>query len=300
MIIRRAAAKDSPSPEQVKSSISLPTEENEPPTNLSDYTMLIFGRKKAGKTTLCSKMRKPYFISTEPGTKALRVLANNVSSMKEIRQVLDLLEAKFKKDERYCETLVWDTIDLVYEMAFDGVCKSKMIKHPNEEKDYGQTWREISSEFRGVVLRSLRLGCGVVFLSHDTEKEVEVPDGVDDEGAPKVKVVMRRTPTMAAKALNEIEGLVDVIGFYEYDGARRALHIAGREDLVAGCRCVENFLTENGERVLSVPMGDDAQEAADNLQAAFANQQQSAEAYPREEMPAQQKRKLMAKKPARK
>lgn len=299
MIIKRVTTKNA-APKTAVPTMVLPTKENIPPSKLSDYTLLIYGRKKAGKTSLCSKMPNPFFISTEPGTKALRVRAANVKTFKDILSILTQLEAKFKAGEKYCDTLVWDTIDLVYEMAFDHVCKTKMINHPSEEKDYGQTWREISSEFRSAVLRSLRLGCGVVFLSHDTEKEVEVPDGLDEDGTPKVKAVMRRTPTMVAKALNEIEGLVDVIGFYEYDGARRCLHIAGREDLVAGCRCEENFLTPGGERVLSVPMGDSAQEAVDNLQSAFTNLQESVDAHPRGEMPAQQKRKLVAKKPNRK
>lgn len=299
MIIGRTKPSLKPASPAPRVKMTLPEEDNVPPTNLSDYTFLLYGRKKAGKTSMLAHFPKPFFIGTEPGTKGLRVRARNVASIKDIEEIMTLLETKFKSGERYCETLVWDTIDFVYEFAFDGVCKSKMISHPNEEKDFGQTWREISSAFRGVVLRSLRLGCGVVFVSHDTEKEVEVPDGVDDDGDPKTKPVMRRMPTMAAKALNEIEGLVDVIGFYEYDGSKRALHIRGREDLIAGCRCEENFLTTDGERVLSVPMGDSPKEAAENLQTAFANHQESVDAHPRENMPAPIRRKLMVKKKAR-
>lgn len=279
-----------------KAEITLPDSENVPPTKIADYTFLIYGRKKAGKTTLCASMDNPYFICTEPGTKALRVRSSNVDCYKQIDSLVKQLETKFASGEKYCSTLIFDTVDLVYEFCFDHVCRSKLISHPNEEKDYGQTWREITVLFRDLVLRVFRLPCGVVFLSHDTEKEVEVTNGVDENDEVILKKIMRRMPTLKEKALNEIEGLVDIIGFYEYDGSRRVLHIHGRDDLVAGCRCIENFKTPAGKKVASIPMGTSEKEAVKNLQDAFDNKQKTIDGYTKDLMPAQEHKKIHVKK----
>lgn len=265
-IIKRIGTAAAAAPAQKAPAILLPTKANVPPTRFSDYSMLIYGRKKIGKTTLCAELPNPYFISTEPGTKGLRVRTSNVTSYQEIDALLTQLEAKFKSGEKYCDTLVIDIIDLVYDFAWEHICKKKMISHPSEEKDFGATWKEIRDHFRAVVTRSLRLGCGVVFLSHDTEKEIELPDG---------EKIERRMPTMSARALNEIEGIVDTIGFYEYNGDDRYLYIKGRVDLVAGCRSKYNFRTTTGERVEAIPMGDDESVSARNLQLAFENKQTS-------------------------
>ena len=48
-------------------------EVNSPPEELRAFSMLIYGSKKIGKTTLASRFPNPYFLALEPGTKALRV-----------------------------------------------------------------------------------------------------------------------------------------------------------------------------------------------------------------------------------
>jgi hypothetical protein len=284
-LIKKIGGKSAIASSPKRPTMQLPTKASVPPTRFSDYSMLIYGRKKIGKTTLCAQLPNPYFISTEPGTKALRVRSSNVTSYQDISALMDQLEAKFAGGEKYCDTLVIDTVDLVYDLAWNKVCKDKMINHPSEEKDFGATWKEIRDLFRSVVTRALRLGCGVVFLSHDTEKEVELPDG---------EKIERRMPTMAARALNEIEGIVDVIGFYDYADGLRYLRIKGSDTLVAGCRCVENFRTPDGERVEEIPMGDDEKQSAKNLQLAFDNRQTMIGVKPKETPAA--KRLILAKK----
>ncbi len=145
-LIKKVGAPTTPAAK--KPSILLPTKANVPPNRFSDYSMLIYGRKKIGKTTLCAELPNPFFISTEPGTKALRVRSSNVSNLSEIESLVSQLEVKFAAGERYCETIIIDTIDLVYDFAWEAVCKKKMIGHPSEEKDFGATWKEIRDGFR--------------------------------------------------------------------------------------------------------------------------------------------------------
>ncbi|OGV48639.1 MAG: hypothetical protein A2017_02880 [Lentisphaerae bacterium GWF2_44_16] len=51
--------------------MQLPKEKTMPKTALSDYTTLIYGMSKAGKTSLCAEIPDALFLSCEPGTNAL-------------------------------------------------------------------------------------------------------------------------------------------------------------------------------------------------------------------------------------
>lgn len=245
--------------------VQLPTEPNDPSDDISDYTMLLYGAKKIGKTSLAAQFPDALFLATEPGTKSLRVYSMNVLDWKTLEGAV----AALKKDRKF-KTVVVDTIDLVYDMAFKDVCKRKMIAHPQDENDFGKTWGEIRQQFRGIINQLMTLNKGIIFLSHDTEKEI-----TDREG----DKIDRTQPTIPKQGLEEVEGLVDFVGHYGYFGDRRVLRIDGKEELVAGCRLEEHFIRKggkprtDGDRIKSVPMGNTAQEAYGNLIAAFNNQQ---------------------------
>jgi hypothetical protein len=229
--------------------------------------------KKIGKTSLAARFPNAIFLSTEPGTEALRVYKTNVSTWEDFVGYVDLL----LEGNHEFTTIVVDTADRAYEMCFKSICDKMMIEHPNEENDYGATWKKIRSTFSKQVDRLITSKYGVVFISHDTEKEIETRDGT------KIDQVR---PTMAKQAMEEIEGQVDIICNYCYDGSKRTLRIDGAQDVVAGCRVEEHFIRSGGkprtagDRIISIPMGRTAQEAYDNLIAAFENKQESVEAYP--------------------
>jgi hypothetical protein len=246
-----------------KLELKLQTELNEPPQELRHYSLLIYGEKKIGKTTLAARFPGAYFLSTEPGVKALKVLSSRITKWDELVGYLKLIEDK--NDPNL--TVVVDTIDLAYEMLFDMICREKGIEHPNEEKDYGETWRQIKRAFRKVVDRLCALPGGCVLLSHDTDKEIVLRNG---------ETVERTQPTMAKQALGEVEGAMDFIGCYQYDDLDRVLVVSGNQRLVAGRRLGENndfFKTPKGEDVTQIPMGTTSLEGYNNLLRAFRNQQ---------------------------
>ncbi len=264
--------------------VVLPDEPSEPSDSLSDYSMLLYGAKKIGKTTLCACFPEPLFLATEPGTRALRVRAVDVPDWPTALAAVDALEARLRKDPSYCGTVIADTVDYLYEAAFTWVCKKKCINHPHEENDFGQTWREIRVAFRDLIVRLLRLPCGIVFVSHDVEKEVELADG---------SKVERVQPTLSGQALAEVEGLVDIIAYYGFSGRKRVLKVRGKQTLVAGNRLREHFVRKGGrpgapeDRVHEIPLGHTEQEAYNALKAAFDNQQEETGAE--EEAPAPKK-----------
>jgi phage nucleotide-binding protein len=249
-----------------KVTVTLPTQPSEPATELRDYTMLWYGAKGIGKTTLAAEFPGALFINTEPGTKALRVYSTPARNWEQMVATIDAIVAdksgKFK-------TVIVDTVDLAYEYAFQHICKKKMIAHPNEENDFGQTWKEIKGAFREQMGRLMACKA-VVFLSHDTEKEIELRDG---------NKVDRVQPTMASQALNEIEGIVDIVGHYCFERDVRFMRLVGSQVEVAKCRCEENFVRKGGkprtpgDKILSIPMGLTPQESYKNLLLAFNNGQ---------------------------
>jgi len=244
---------------------ALPLEQNEPSSDLGQYSMLLYGRKKIGKTSLAAQFPGAFIMSCEPGAKALRVFKSEIRDWKTAQACIDLAI----KDKRF-DTIVVDTVDLLYDYIFDATCTKQMIEHPNDENDFGKTWRTIRKGFRTEIGKLLTCGKGVILLSHDTEKEVE-----DREG----NTFDRLQPTMAKQAMEEVEGIVDVIGLYDYQGDKRVLRVAGSQFMVAGCRCRENFIRAGGspdkpeDRVKAIDMGTSPQESYRNLVAAFNNQQ---------------------------
>jgi len=243
------------------SKLSLPTKLNTPSKDLRDYSFLLYGAKKIGKTSLASKFPGAFFLSCEPGTKALKVYQRPVNTWEEFLGYVDLIES----GDHEFKNIVVDTADIAYKCAFSYICRQKVIEHPSDENDYGKTWDEIEQEFGRAALRLIRAPYGVIFISHDTEKEIETREG---------DTVCRVQPTMDKRAMKVLEAVVDIIGNYAYSAGERVLHIDGTEEMVAGCRIEDYFLQTNGKRVKSIPMGNSSQEAYDNLIQAFSNKQE--------------------------
>lgn len=253
-------AKASPPPKvgKPKLQLSLTTEVSTPPDLLTAYSWLIYGRKKIGKTTLAAQFPGAYFLSTEPGTKALRVLGSACPTWEHFVGYVDLLCAKADPEQ----TVIVDVIDFAYDMIYRKVCDQQMVESPTDMNDFGATWKKIRRLFREQLMRLVQRPGGVVFLSHDTEKEVELRDG---------SKVERVQPTMSSQAMGEVEGLVDVIALYEYSDDGRILRIDGTSRMVAGCRLNEHFNFTDGTRMSEIPMGNDETEAWANLQLAYEN-----------------------------
>jgi hypothetical protein len=250
---------------RAKLGLTLPEEPNVPSSVLSDYTMLLYGAKKIGKTSLASRFPNAIFLALEPGTKALSVFSRPVKNFNELLEYVELLE----KDTRFA-TIVVDTVDIAYEYAFEYICKKKSIAHPSEEDDFGATWGEIKAEFKKIVLRLMSIGKGIIFISHDTERKIELRDG---------KEVERVQPTMSSQAMGVVEALVDIIMNYSYDGNDRILRLDGSHTLVAGNRIEEHFIRKGGaprmpgDKIRAIHMGLTSQEAYNNFINAFNNEQ---------------------------
>ena len=231
-------------------SLELPHEKTEPRTELSEYSTLIYGREKIGKTTFGSQFPEALFLFFEPGGKSLSVYGRDVYSWEEFKSYLTLL----RKDHKF-KTVIIDTVDIAYKMCYAYICKRLGVDHPAEE-GFAKAWNMIRDEFQEKMAILMKLNRGVVLISHSTEKEIKKRYGDTEH---------RIITTMSKQAREVLEPMVDIWTYCEYgkDGGRQFV-IRGDELISAGHRLQNNF-----KGIDKIPMGKNPKEAYENFVNAF-------------------------------
>jgi hypothetical protein len=263
------------------SDLSLPTTRSAVSTRIQDFTILLFGEKKIGKTDLTAQFDDTFHLMTEPGGKAQTIFQRPVNNWREFQGYVKLLE----KDRRF-RTVTVDTADVLYTQCMAYATQKLGIDHPSEEA-YGKGWAAVREEFTRWILRLIGTGKGVIFISHATEKEIKMRGGEKYD---------RISPTMAGQARDILEGIVDIWAYYGYDGSRRILTIQGSDHIGAGHRLKNNFRTPAGDPIVEIDMGASAEEGYANLIAAFNNTYSPRKAKADDETPAKPVKKLRLRK----
>lgn len=243
----------------MKTNSLIPTEKTKPKESLQDYPILIYGRERVGKTTLCAQFESPLFLFFEPGGKALSLYATNIKNWKMFKEVLEQLE-----NTDNFRTIVIDTVDKAYDMAFQYRCKKAGVEHPSDMKDYGKTWAAIDQEFEAAMFRLLRTGRGLIFTSHSEEKDIVNAVGETHN---------MTAPTASKQVLRFVRRYIDLILYYYYaKNGERWIRIQGNSDIVAGSRIDGHF-----KQITKFNAGSTPEEAYQNLVAAFENKLQGKE-----------------------
>jgi hypothetical protein len=232
--------------------LSLPKERSEASTHLEDYITLLYGPKKIGKTTFASQFPDAFFMMFEPGSKALEIYSRPMKKWADFKAYVDLLTV----DKRF-KNVVIDTADLCYLFCERFTC-AKLGVEDIADAGYGKGWRSSKIEFILTINKLVNAGKGIIFLSHSSEREVELADGSE---------IMRVTSTMSKQAAEVLEALVDIWVYYRYTktGGREFV-IRGTQKIDAGTRTKKNFLG-----ISRIPAGNNEEEAYENFVAAFEN-----------------------------
>jgi len=243
---------------------ALPEEPSQPVTDPGQCTILIYGEKKIGKTSLASRFPDAVFIMFEPGGKGLRIYripeddAGCIASWREFKGYLKTLLAS----KRF-RTVIIDTVDFAYDRCLEHVCQQKGVEHPNEG-NFGDVWKAIEAEFSKTFNSIIASGRGLIFISHAEDREFQTRAG---------SKYNKLVPSMQKAPRKFTAGIADIIGYYGYYGEDRFLTLHGSEDLEAGHRLRDRFRTMKGERIHSIPMGKDEDEAYANFLTAWNNKQ---------------------------
>jgi len=243
--------------------ISLPDEATEISDSMEDYTWLIYGERKIGKTTIFSEFDDAIFIMFDPLNKGLSIRQVYCPTWKHFLALLTKLEKKLKVDPDYCKMVVIDTGYMCYERCFGYKVQELGIIDPRD-KAWGAGWKAIAQEFMLAHDRIFQMGIGLGVTAHSQISEVKRRGG---ESYDKLSV------QLGGQALKFYIGLVDVIAYYQYtkDGARE-MTIAGDSFIEAGSRVQEHFKYTNGEPIRNIPMGKTHMQAFKNLTKAFNNE----------------------------
>src|SRR5688572_1396911 len=102
----------------------LPTEKRQPKQRLEEYTMLLYGHPKIGKSTFCSQMDMPLFLATEPGLEAMSVYEIKVPDW------VTFLEAcgEISRGNHDFRTIVIDTVDNLWKSCSEYIKAQHDIK----------------------------------------------------------------------------------------------------------------------------------------------------------------------------
>jgi hypothetical protein len=176
--------------------MTLPTTKTPPLANLTDYSILIYGATKIGKTTFASQAPDVLFLATERGTNALEAYVQNVDSWEEFCGAL----GELANGKHNFQTVCIDTADNAHAFCVDFICRRNNINGP-EERDPADIYPAINREFRRVVNRLVSLGIGVIFISHS--KVIEVKG--------KVKKYDKIVPSLPNTPGSFLVGLVDIV-----------------------------------------------------------------------------------------
>jgi hypothetical protein len=125
----------------------LPTAKTPPKASLSDYTVLVHSRPKAGKSEFCSHADNALFLATEPGLNALEVYQVPITSWDDFLAACGEIAA----GNHPFKTIVIDTVDLA---SYDMFADYRRLFRLTGRRAPGKIAAELSGE-------RLRPPCGV-------------------------------------------------------------------------------------------------------------------------------------------
>jgi AAA domain len=238
---------------------TLPTEVSQVGKSLADFTILIYGDRGIGKTTVAREFPNPYFLMFEPGARGIAVRKTDVRSWEQFKDIVDLLE----QTPDYCDTLVVDTGYMAYERCFAWCLEDMGVTDP-KDKSFGTVWKFIEKEFRNQMIRLEDLGIGLVVIAHSEIKEI-----TDKLGSKYDKLTIQ----LSGQAFKYFAGCMNNVWYYHYlQGGKRFLQIRGDEFIEAKTQCEGHFEYANGNPIRTIEMGTSSKQSYANLVAAFNNE----------------------------
>ena len=185
----------------------LPTAPTPQKQSVSDYSILLYGPSKAGKTTTASQADGALFLATEPGLNALNAFQVPVTSWEDFLAAC----AEIAQGEHPFKTIVVDTVDLAYRFCSEHMLKKYSVEHESD-LGYGKGYALVNNEFHRVLTKLAHLPCGLILISHAQEIVVETRTGK----------FTKTVPTLPEKARKIVLGLVDIILYCDVEVTRDA------------------------------------------------------------------------------
>ena len=145
-----------------------------PTDKLRDYTLLIAGEKKVGKTALCSQFPDHFIFEFEVGNaKHLNCSYEDISTLKVFNDILSEAE-----NTQWFGTIICDEIAVLYDMCAGSVCKKAGIEHLSD-LEWGKGWQLTSKMFESYLRRLQGLSGGNIYTAHTEVKTIKTRNKQD-------------------------------------------------------------------------------------------------------------------------
>lgn len=178
----------------------LPVEKSQKTSELNKQVILVYGRAKIGKSTLCSQFDVPLFLATESGLSNLEVYKVIVNSWETFLQAC----GEIAKGNHNFKTVVIDTIDNLVVYCSDWVCRKHNVNHP-ADLPHGKGWHFVTAELTRAMVKLSSLPYGLIMVSHCDMQEVET----------KTKKYNRWTISVSGKNRAIFLNMADIILFID-------------------------------------------------------------------------------------
>lgn len=147
----------------------LSSQKTEASFDLSKQVILIHGKPKIGKSTLCSKLfPNGLFIASEPGLNFLNVYKVNVTNWQTFLDVC----AEIAQGKHQFSPIIIDTIDCLAIYCTEFICTREKINHPSDY-EYGKGWGMVTKELQRVLSKLSAMGFGLVMVGHTKTEEIK-------------------------------------------------------------------------------------------------------------------------------
>jgi len=270
--------------EESQSEYSLPKKKSIPSLKLSDSILLIYGKKKIGKTSLANQFSdKILNLMVEPQARNLEVYQVACDKYEDLIGYTKSL----KKSGHGFDAISLDPLPLFYTRAMEYTCRVNGFDHPSGQDDFGQSWNKVRLTFEKAVEPLLRLNVGLFFHAHETTEEIKTREGN------KFTIIR---PEGGSQVWDFINSNVENIWYYHLRNDKRFLQIRGDSYAFACTAWTDKFYTPDGRQVSAIPMGSSPEEGYQNILKAFDNEQKNT--YNEDEEPKKflKKKKLVRRK----
>lgn len=222
----------------------LPTEKKKPSVNLWDYTILLYGESKIGKSTLVSQIPNVLFLNTGGGLEAIECYEKTITSWTEfLESGREIMEGKHSYG-----AIAIDTIDRLFKYCSSYMMEKLDIVHP-QDLGYGKGYDLIKDEFLRPFMKLALSKYGVICISHASSIDVQT----------RTAKVTKWVPTLQNYQYNIIAPVCGMTFFYNTaeteQGEKRFIHIRVSEKWIAGDRSgrLERFDKGTGIEMLPLP-----------------------------------------------
>lgn len=259
-------------------SYALPTKPNEPPKDLTSYSVVVFGEKGAGKSSLAAQWRKPITFMFEPRRRNLRIrqqelLCLTPRGIRDKRTQDPSFVAPWRAFDGYVqaaiedksvETIIVDTADRAYDACINCLCYEQGYQIPKDANDRGAIWDEIKNEFERVLNSVLYAEKTLLCISH-----AKISDVTDRFQNVSQKVV----PSIKPSGYKVLQAIADFVWYYGYHGSERVIRLRG-DELFESANALDSThfrQAKTGLPVVQLRAGESAESAYAALESCFAN-----------------------------